>query len=299
VRVERAHGVRTRDDRAFGARFLFVGLLRMRVAVRYGVAAILAIGGLLIGVLPMTAAHADSGGGLVSLTNSDRASEGLAPLSDDARLAEVAQGQANRMAAAGVLAHNPALSTDVCCWARLGENVGYGGSLQVLNSAFLASPEHRANIMGAYNEVGIGVAVDKRGLVWVSEVFRLTTGATVSATAPVAPKAISAPAAAKPKQVRIPTRTVVVRPKVTVTHAATPAPKSTVVAAAAVPARSVPSAASRSLPTGRLPLAVVTAQSVAQQWAGLLVSAVQLDGADPIASVLSFAAQSAAATPVS
>jgi hypothetical protein len=200
-----------------------------------------------------------------------------------------------------VLAHNPSLTTDVCCWAGLGENVGYGGSLQVLNSAFLASPEHRANIMGRYNQVGIGVATDKHGLIWVSEVFRLTSGTSATVAAPATPRPTSAPAAAKPKQVRIPTRTIVVRPRVATTHSATPTrtPTPAPVVTAAVPARTVPGAASRSLTGGRLPLAVVTAQQLSTRWAGLLVSAVQVEGYDPISSVLSFAAQAAATAPAS
>jgi hypothetical protein len=151
--------------------------------------------------------------------------------------------------------------------------------------------------MGRYNQIGIGVAIDKHGLMWVSEVFRLTEGAP--AATPATSKPSAAPAAAKPRTVRIPTRTVVVRPRVTITHVATPPNAAVPVIAAAVPARTVPGAASRSLSTGRLPLAVVTAQQVSKQWAGLLVSAVQITAYDPISSVLSFAAQSAASAPTS
>jgi hypothetical protein len=286
VREDRALGVRTRAHRAIRARFLFSGLLRTRVAVRYTVAAVLAAGGLLLGVLPMAAAHADTGGGLVSLTNADRASAGLAPLADNAALAAVAQAQANRMANSGVLAHNPSLGSDVCCWAALGENVGYGGSIQILNSAFLASPEHRANIMGHYNQIGIGIATG-HGLTWVTEDFRLTAGAS----ADTAPKAV-APAAAKPRQVHIPTRTVVVHPLATPTHTAVSTPThTTATATLAVPERTVPGAASRSLPAGRLPLNV--ARQWATRWAGMLGS-VQVTTTDPVSSVLSFAAQTAA-----
>ena len=93
MRVTRALSVRTRADRAFGARFLFVGLLRMRAAVRFGVAAVLAVGGLMIGVLPMTAAHADTGRRTRLADEPDRASDGLAPLADDSSLAAVAKAK--------------------------------------------------------------------------------------------------------------------------------------------------------------------------------------------------------------
>lgn len=50
----------------------------------------------------------------------------------------------------------------------MAENVGYatwpGGSMTVvvphLHQAFMDSPGHRANILGDYNQVGIGVVVD-------------------------------------------------------------------------------------------------------------------------------------------
>jgi hypothetical protein len=296
VRVDRALGARTRADRAVFARLLFIGGRQARRAARFLVAGVLATTGLLLGILPMTAAHADSGSSLVALTNQARAAQGLAPLANTVVLAAVAQAQANRMAAANVLAHNPDLSTDVCCWAGLGENVGYGGSTAILDSAFLASPDHRANIMGHYNQIGIGVAVDSRGLVWVSEVFRLSAGAstnTVVITAPAAPKPTSKPAAARPVQVRVPTRSVVVRPVITPKPSAVPGAAPTI-AVAPLPARTVPQAASRSLSTGRLPIA--EARQWATRWAAMLLSpAAASDSADPVASVLSFAAQTASA----
>jgi hypothetical protein len=294
VRVVRALSARPRADRASGARFLFVGLSAARCATRFVVAAALGAVGLILAIVPMTAAHADAGSPLVALTNQARAIEGLAPLADNASLTAVAQAQAARMAASNVLQHNPNLSTDICCWTSLGENVGYGGSITILESAFLASPDHRANIMGHYNQIGIGVVTDSHGLVWVSEVFRLTAGASVPApvTPKPAPSTSARAASSRPVRVLMPTRTAlhpVMKPK--------PSPVATPVATVAVAplaARTVPSAASRSLPSGRLPL--VAARAMAARWAAFLrsPSAAVSDPADPVASVLSFAAQTAA-----
>ena len=56
-------------------------------------------------------------------------------------------------------------------WHSLGENVGYGTSVSQLHSAFMASPLHKANILGSdYRFVGVGVA-KAGGYMWVTVVF--------------------------------------------------------------------------------------------------------------------------------
>ena len=49
-------------------------------------------------------------------------------------------------------------------WQALGENVGVGLDANQLHDEFMASSGHRANILGDYNYVGIGTAVDESGL---------------------------------------------------------------------------------------------------------------------------------------
>ncbi len=254
---------------------------RARAVLKGIFAAILVATGSLVG-LPAAAAHADSGEAMVSLINLARSSSGLSALIDNASLDAVAQGQAGRMAASGILAHNPTLRSAVCCWTGLGENVGVGPSIQNLDSAFLASPEHRANILGKYDQVGVGVATDPAGRVWVSEVFRLIVGAPPVTV--VVPPPVATPRPPKPAPVRVSLpvrRTVTAKPQGTARTTPLPA------RIAQVPA------VSRSLPAGRLPIAA--AQEWATRWVNLLlVPTPTVSDVDPVASVLSFAAQTAA-----
>lgn len=141
-------------------------------------------------LLAPAAALADAGSdaAFVSRTNAARSSAGLRPYAVAADLTALARRQAARMAAAGALAHNPALASQVCCWTDLGENVGRGTSVDQVQSAFLASPEHRANILSArYTQIGVGTARGGDGRLYVDEVFRRPTGSVVAAPAPPPP----------------------------------------------------------------------------------------------------------------
>jgi uncharacterized protein YkwD len=76
------------------------------------------------------------------------------------------------MAGSG-LGHNPDLGGDleragITSWRSCGENVGYGGDVNQVHAAFMASASHRANILNpAYSQVGIGV-VHSGERVWVT-----------------------------------------------------------------------------------------------------------------------------------
>ena len=118
------------------------------------------------------AAQASTATSFESLTNSARAAAGLAPYAVASDLSAVALGQAERMASAQKLFHNPNLAADVKGWSYVGENVGYGPDVATLQSAFMHSPDHRANILDHdFTQVGVG-AVTVNGTVWVSVVFR-------------------------------------------------------------------------------------------------------------------------------
>lgn len=104
--------------------------------------------------------------------NVTRAQRGLAPLALAGDLSAVAQRWSQQMAASGRLEHNPALTTEVSGWRRIGENVGYGGSELAVHNALLASAPHLANIVNReYTQIGIGIA-SGGGRVWVTQVFR-------------------------------------------------------------------------------------------------------------------------------
>lgn len=109
---------------------------------------------------------------LISLTNKARAKFGLRAYRVNAELTKVARAHAMRMARNDRLYHNPQLRYSVSSYRFLGENVGYSPSITGVQSAFMNSPSHRANILDRdFTQVGIGVVV-AGDRIWVTEVFR-------------------------------------------------------------------------------------------------------------------------------
>jgi hypothetical protein len=215
-------------------------------------------------VVAAQGASADSGSSLVAMVNSARAAHGLPALAVSSDLTAAARAQAGRMAASRTLAHTPNLGGAVCCWTTVGENVGEGPSASSIESAFMHSAAHRANILSsAYTQVGIGTVVDSTGVMWVSEIFRRPRGAAAPAPAPKpAPKPV----------VKQPT------PKPTVTHRAVIAkPPAAPPTTAAAPTR-----ASRDL--ARVPI------DAAQRLAKQLDDAPGVQGFDPVTRLLDFVA---------
>lgn len=113
----------------------------------------------------------------VELINVSRSQAGLAPLTADGFLADIARRHSAEMASAGTIFHNSNLASDVTTnWQTLGENVGMGGSVDDLHSAFMNSPSHRDNILGTYQRVGIGIVMSGETM-FVTEVFESLAGA--------------------------------------------------------------------------------------------------------------------------
>lgn len=172
---------------------------------------------LLGSLVVVPSAQADSGSTMVASVNASRRAAGLAPYAVRSDLTAVALGQAQRMAAANRLYHNPNLATDVKNYAWAGENVGYGPDLVTLHQAFMNSPEHRANILSTrFTEVGIAV-VAKDGVLWVAEVFRRPWSAGSTSSTPT--KTTTKPAAPRP------TATKTAASKSAATPVRSPAPK--------------------------------------------------------------------------
>lgn len=142
-------------------------------------------------LLPLASATADSGSdaAFVSRTNSSRAGYGLPALSVAGDLTSIARQHAARMAASRAIFHNQSLTSQVCCWTDLGENVGAGSTVDGIHQAFMASPEHRANILSSrYTQIGVGTARGSDGRLYVDEVFRRPDGAAPApAAAPPPP----------------------------------------------------------------------------------------------------------------
>jgi len=136
------------------------------------VAAVVAV---LLGFVVSPAAHAGPGeGDFFNRANSARASYRLRGYVSKADLVTVARRQAQRMASQGRLYHNPSLQREVTGWRMIGENVGRGGTVAAIHYAFMKSTAHRANLLDRdFTEVGMGTAVDARGVIYVAQVFRL------------------------------------------------------------------------------------------------------------------------------
>jgi hypothetical protein len=135
---------------------------------------------------------------LVGLMNADRARAGLGPLAVDATLTGVARSWSDAMMGAGALIHNPEIENELPGgWTRWGENVGEGSSPASLEAAFMASPDHRANILGAFSLVGVGVDVGAAGTLWVTVDFvTIGTGAATESCKATNPPSAPSPAAA-------------------------------------------------------------------------------------------------------
>ncbi len=90
-------------------------------------------------------------------TNAFRRKQGLAPLVHNAAMSTVATAWSRHMGEANVFDHNPHYSKQIPAgWRRAGENVAAGQAPGKVVDAWIASPGHRANLLGAYTHIGIG-----------------------------------------------------------------------------------------------------------------------------------------------
>ena len=116
----------------------------------------------------------------ISSTNHERAQRGASPLHVAGDLVAVARRHTEVMAAQARLYHNPNVGSEVQGWQLLGENVGTGPNAAPVEQAFMASPEHRANIVNpSFTEIGVSV-VWTGNRVWVTELFREPFGVSAS-----------------------------------------------------------------------------------------------------------------------
>jgi LGFP repeat/Cysteine-rich secretory protein family len=106
--------------------------------------------------------------------NQVRAQAGRPPLGVYGPIRDIARNWAGTMASQNRLYHNPNLVAQVSAvapdWREMGENIAYGDSVGAMHQAFMTSPPHKANILGDYNYVGVGVSY-RNGTIWTSHVF--------------------------------------------------------------------------------------------------------------------------------
>jgi len=112
-----------------------------------------------------------------ALINQDRARYHLGPLTWSTCLYNVARYEAAHLATPGVaFKHYDGVSRDLTCHLghQVGENIGwYSGGINdtKLNSMFMASPEHKANILGPYHYVATAWAVRSDGTAFIAVEF--------------------------------------------------------------------------------------------------------------------------------
>ena len=141
---------------------------------RRGVAAILAVVLLAIALAGCLPSDSQS---FVDRTNSLRRSHGVAGLATHGTLTQKAEEWAQRMASTGRLEHSTlSAGLDSVGWTALGENVGYSSQTSdtylTIHNAFVNSAGHYRNLVNPiYTHMGVGVATDSSGRVWVAEVF--------------------------------------------------------------------------------------------------------------------------------
>jgi uncharacterized protein YkwD len=111
--------------------------------------------------------------------NSDRAANGLGPLSWNPQLSCLATDHSNTMATTGDFSHRDLAATirdpAYAGYSTLGENILVGPANMTgdaMEDAWMNSPGHRANILSAnFDSIGIGLATSADGRVWATQNF--------------------------------------------------------------------------------------------------------------------------------
>jgi uncharacterized protein YkwD len=112
-----------------------------------------------------------------SKMNSARQNNGKSTLILDPELSKAAFKHTREMTGRNTLYHTPSddLRRRVTHWNTLGENVGVGGTVSSLHTAFMNSPAHRDNILyPSFRYVGVGTK-SAGGRLWVTVIFEATS----------------------------------------------------------------------------------------------------------------------------
>ena len=143
--------------------------------LRAGIAAFLVIvlAAIALPASPASATAPAEEAQFVAAINAVRAANGLQPLTVNNELTQIARAWAQQMADSQTLAHNPNFQYQVTQnWRMLGENVGVGMTVDLVQDAFVASPDHFHNIVNAeYAEIGVGVAYGANGALYTAHQF--------------------------------------------------------------------------------------------------------------------------------
>jgi uncharacterized protein YkwD len=222
-----------------------------RFAVMLAIAFILTSAGLL--AMPRTSFAWDNNSfssaaesTLVTLTNRARAQHGLRALKVDSKLTAIARSRSKDMVVRNYFSHTilgtnynvfHILDQKGYCYRIAGENIGYNyypddSAAAAVQSQFMGSPDHRANILSkAWDVVGIGAykGPGSPGKKMFTVIFADRCGSTSTSTSTAKPKPTPRPTT-KPRPAATPKPTAKTTPKPTPTPTPTPAPTSAIVA---------------------------------------------------------------------
>jgi uncharacterized protein YkwD len=185
---------------------------------------------------------------LFSLTNQDRASAGLNALVQDNYLHNKAEWRSKDMGDRGYFSHQippdnkyvfSYIQADGYCFRVAGENIGTstygdGDATARIETGFMGSPTHRANILGTWVRMGVGAYKAANGQKYWTVLFSVPCSSPPVATKPPAPKATPRPVVtvaptptATPTETPTPTPTETPTPTPTATPTPTPLPSPT------------------------------------------------------------------------
>jgi hypothetical protein len=125
-------------------------------------------------------AHADSDrpkadveADFVDVINAERARHGLRPLRVTLQQQRKAREHSQLMRDTDHLHHPDSLAAEIYpsnAWAGIAENAARSRSVERGHASLMDSPPHRANILGDWTHVGVGVAYDGRDI-WITQRF--------------------------------------------------------------------------------------------------------------------------------
>ena len=154
-------------------------------------------------VQPRLVSAGDPGtaGQLFQLTNQDRTSNGLGALGSNGNLSSIATSAGGNCGGAGISGRSADMINrqyfahqippcggyvwnvfNLGAYSAAGENIGWnnyppGQSVSQINTAFMNSPDHRANILGNYSQLGTGAWqasgpwMGQNGVIMYTEIF--------------------------------------------------------------------------------------------------------------------------------
>jgi uncharacterized protein YkwD len=126
-------------------------------------------------LVPLQAQRADAGTeeetAFSTMVNDFRNRNGVRSLQLTERLSLLARRHSKQMADRNQLYHSNLRRTfRGFNYRMVGENVGYGTSLDQLMNAFLDSPPHRRNLLSRWNKTGVGV-YRNGARIWITQLF--------------------------------------------------------------------------------------------------------------------------------